>query len=78
MHAQRYWGPDVVYNPQRWRTTDGYIPYHILQLYWLGAVSLMAFERYSAAKAQHMAERSEAGARLSQENLQLAFPDREP
>lgn len=74
LQAERFWGAAWWYNPPRWGTTDGIVPYRVFWVYWRAMGSLMAFERLSTARAALLASPRENPQMAFDREVELAFP----
>jgi hypothetical protein len=75
-YIERFYGSAIVYNPERWGTTDGYIPHRVMLAHWLASVSISAFERLSDIKTHVIIRSREKAESMMHEQLALAFPER--
>lgn len=77
--CERYYGAAWYFAPDRWATSDGYVPFFVGVDAWRTMQSLMAWERLQLSKAvQHAQPRSEdqlaAWQRANDAEIALAFP----
>lgn len=67
--------PGVYFNPARWNTADGYIPFPVFDLYALALWPIPAMDRLNTAHAIGLAFADpKAGARLHERTLTEAYP----
>lgn len=68
--------PGVYYNPQRWQTDDGYIPFPVFDLYAAALWPVAAIERMNMAQAIGLVlAGKDAGDELRRATLREAFPE---
>lgn len=79
VQCERFFGSDWFYNPSRWRTADGHVPYRTLWAYWYGMEPMMALERITAIRSLTTALRAmrdpQGAARAVEKEEQLALPE---
>lgn len=51
LHLEHHWGSGWAYAPGRWRTTDGWVAYRVVAVYWQAMAATRAMDRYHAALA---------------------------
>lgn len=76
-HCELHYGADWYYNPRRWPTADGYVPYRVLWSAFRRLEAWRAVLRLDVARAvslAHVRDRAHAEQR-TQEELRTAFPD---
>lgn len=72
---ERFFGSEFVFNPARWGTSDGYVPYRVFRVYWFAAVSISAYERLSDIKTHTIVRNKEKSSAMLEETISTAFPE---
>ena len=55
LHAEHFWGAHWWFNPTRWDTPDGYVPWQVFWVYWQAIRSVRAVERLQVMRATRLA-----------------------
>jgi hypothetical protein len=78
LQAERFYGAAWFYNPARWDTSDGYVPFHVCWAYWHAMEPLMAFERLFVMRAVQLGIsvplKPEVVGQLADAEIARAFP----
>lgn len=74
--VERALGSGFVFNPARWRTADGYVPYRVLVAAYRTLPSVAALERLQLIRAIQIAQAGPAGQRALDSDIALASGDR--
>lgn len=75
-HVEAKW-PHVYFNPHRWSTVDGFVPWRFFLLYAAALYPLWAMERMTMASAIGLAfaPADESGRRTRREAAAEAYPE---
>lgn len=74
LYVEARW-PGVYYNPQRWTTADGYMPFRVFQEYAAALWPAYALERLNLARAIGLALASEKDVqRIAAATVAEAYP----
>lgn len=77
--CEAFWGASWYFNPQRWATVDGYVPFPVLWDAWRTMQSVAAWQRLQITHAVAMAQPVHESAvtdrqRLMDQEQRQAFP----
>lgn len=77
LQAERLLGTGFVWNPPRWQTIDGYVPYRVLAAAARGFPALMALDRLQVARGTALGQATGAkGTSTWDVDLRLARGER--